>query len=167
MNNKSEWVDPFSKTQPIERAELDETEVNINLQPEEAELIRFFEEKDASAKVFWEVMWMDPDVRESFKAVGLALINMGISIADFFPGVGDAVSLLADAAKWTKFDTTPDVPKWLALGSEGIELVFGGSHLVETTGQILHDIPQIKEGANRMKIIYKMMMTHNYITTQY
>jgi hypothetical protein len=129
----------------------------INIQPEVAELTKIFTELGASNELLWKVMWADKDVRESLKATARALLNVGISIADFVPVIGDAISLLADAAKWTQFDLTPNVSKEIAVGSEGLELLSGGflpTHAIETILQIRHDAPQIKKGLKRTKKIW-------------
>ena len=102
-------------------------------------------------------MLKDEEIKESLKAVGRALLNIGISIVDFFPVIGDFISLTADVAKWTKFDITPDVSKTIAVGSEGLELVSGGvlpTHAIETIIQISHDVPKIKKGLEKTKKIW-------------
>lgn len=98
------------------------------------------------------------------------LINTGITLGDFIPIAGDAVSWGADAFKVVRrvgqrfgvdikfLDLTPDVGLLPAIGSEAFELVSFGffpSHIVETTMQLKHDLPKIKKGMAQAKEILK------------
>ncbi|MCC6710867.1 MAG: hypothetical protein IT416_00755 [Candidatus Pacebacteria bacterium] len=103
-------------------------------------------------------MLQDEKVRVALLAVTRTVLNIGISVVDVFPGIGEVVSLGADLAKLTKFDLTPDVNKGWAWGTEIIELFTGGvfpSHAIETTMQFIKDFPRIKEGAKRAKKIWE------------
>ena len=112
-------------------------------------------------------MAKDPRCQQGTMAGLRAIINGGITVGDVFPGVGDAVSWVADMLKVTSrtarrlgvtekitrlLDTTPDVSLIKALGSEGLEAVSFGffpSHGIETTYQLKYDYPRIKEGFTR------------------
>lgn len=102
-------------------------------------------------------MLRDEQVRESLAAVIRTLLNVGVSVIDAIPGIGEVVSLGVDAAKLTAFDLTPDVGIGVAWGSEILELFTGGafpSHIVETSFQFVKDYPRMKEGLNRAKEIW-------------
>ena len=59
---------------------------------------------------------------------------------------------------WEKLDPTPDVPIWIASGSEFVEFIPGGfptpTHLVESIIQFKHDLPNIKKGLEKIKEIW-------------
>jgi hypothetical protein len=96
----------------------------------------------------------DEKVREAAKAAARTAINIGITIADFVPAVGDAASWAADALKFSKYDLTPNVSKTIAIGSEAIEAMTGGvapSHAVEGLLQLRHDVPKMREGFAQLK----------------
>lgn len=128
----------------------------------------------------------DEKAREAFYAFLRTLANVGISVVDAFPGIGELPSWAADAVKflkiakaknndrkkeksedspeqeeelknfWARIDLSPDVPVWIASGSEAIDLAFASaipSHAVETVMQLKHDWPRIKEGLKRIKEI--------------
>ncbi|HEU4985166.1 MAG TPA: hypothetical protein VFT58_05950, partial [Nitrososphaera sp.] len=89
------------------------------------------------------------DVRAGAKATVRTVINLGITAADFFPGIGEAASWAADAGKFVGLDLTPNVPKWLAVGSELLEFPTAGlapSHAIETGMQLWHDRKVIRAG---------------------
>lgn len=121
----------------------------------------------------------DEETKEAFFAFVRLLINVGISAVDLVPGIGELPSWVADGIKtlkeaskigkkgakkkdpestfWAKIDPTPDVPLWIALGSESLEIPSGSafpSHAVETVIQAGHDIPKIAKGLKRIKEIY-------------
>ena len=98
------------------------------------------------------------------------LINTVITLGDFIPLAGDAVSWSADALKVVRrvgqrfgidikfLDLPPDVGLFPAIGSEAFEVVSFGffpSHIIETTMQLKHDLPKIKRGVTRAKEIWK------------
>lgn len=102
-------------------------------------------------------MLKDEKVKTALVATGRTLLNIGISIVDVVPGIGEVVSTAADLAKMTEFDLTPDVGKGVAWGSEIFEFVTGGAaptHVIETTLQLIKDVPRIKEGMVRAKAIW-------------
>lgn len=125
----------------------------------------------------------DPATKEAFFATLRTLVNIGISIIDLVPGIGELPSWVADAIKvtkeakkknfanrikgnneknpddfWQKIDPTPDVPVWIALGSEVGEAVSGTafpSHAVESTVQFAgYDLGRITAGLKRLKEIW-------------
>ncbi len=127
----------------------------------------------------------DKKAREAFYAFLRTLANLGISVADAFPGIGELPSWAADGVKflkiaraknidrkkeknkqsseqeesknfWARIDLSPDVPVWIASGSEAVDLAFGSvipSHAVETLMQLKHDWPRIKDGLEKIKEI--------------
>jgi len=102
-------------------------------------------------------MVQDEKVRTALVALTRTLLNIGISVVDVIPGIGEVVSIGADLAKLTKFDLTPDVSKGIAWGSEILELFTGGTfptHVIETTFQVIKDIPRIKVGLKKAKEIW-------------
>jgi hypothetical protein len=102
-------------------------------------------------------MVQDEKVRTALVALTRTLLNIGISVIDLIPGIGEVVSIGADLAKLTKFDLTPDVSKGIAWGSEILELFTGGvlpTHAIETTFQVIKDIPRIKVGLKKAKEIW-------------
>jgi hypothetical protein len=103
-------------------------------------------------------MLKDKKVQESLKAAVRTLANVGITLVDFIPAIGDAVSIGADLLKLTKFDITPDVSKKVAWGSEVLEIFSGGvlpTHAIEGGMQLRKDWPRFKEGAQRVREIWK------------
>ena len=102
-------------------------------------------------------LYKDPTVRDAAKALLRTVLNVGISIVDAVPGIGDFISWLADAGKISsKTDLTPDVSKFAAWGSEALELGSMGffpSHAVETVLQYRHDHARLAEGWRRVKEI--------------
>jgi len=90
-----------------------------------------------------------PEFKEGLKATARTAANIGISVADMFPGVGDAVSWLADLSKFSKTTDifTPDVSKTVAVGSEALEfasLGFLPTHAIESSMQAVKDAPRMK-----------------------
>lgn len=103
-------------------------------------------------------MLKDEKVKESLLAFTRTLLNLGVSVVDAIPGIGEVVSLGVDLAKLTKFDLTPDVSKGIAWGSEILELFTGGvmpSHIIETGFQFVKDLPRMKEGLKRAQEIWR------------
>lgn len=125
----------------------------------------------------------DPITKEAFFALLRTLINVGISVVDLVPGIGELPSWVADAIKvtkeakkksvlrrskddesksendfWQKIDPTPDVPVWIALGSEATEAVSGSvfpSHAIESSVQLIgYDLARITAGLERLKEIW-------------
>ena len=125
----------------------------------------------------------DPVAKEAFFALLRTLINVGISVVDLVPGIGELPSWVADAIKvtkeakktnlnqkisgdhseskndlWQKIDPTPDVPVWIALGSEAAELISGSafpSHAVESSVQLVgYDLARMTAGLERLKEIW-------------
>lgn len=125
----------------------------------------------------------DPIAKEAFFALIRTLINVGISVVDLVPGIGELPSWVADAIKvtkeakkkgvqqrskneksestndfWQKIDPTPDVPVWIALGSEATEAVSGSvfpSHAIESSVQLIgYDLARITAGLERLKEIW-------------
>ncbi|MFA6814321.1 MAG: hypothetical protein GX943_04040 [Candidatus Pacebacteria bacterium] len=126
----------------------------------------------------------DENCKQALYACLRTFANLGISVADTFPGLGEIPSWTADAIKflkiarakniarkkegsdgetnqelnnfWGKIDLSPDVSPWVASGSEVLEPMTGTafpSHIIETTLQLTHDWPRIKEGLRRIKEI--------------
>lgn len=113
--------------------------------------------KNHNGEFLFMTMLKDEKVKESLKAAVRTLANVGITLVDFIPGIGDVVSLGADLLKWTKFDITPDVSKEIAVGSEALEPFFGGAlptHAIEGGLQLWKDVPRLKEGMQRAKEIW-------------
>lgn len=103
-------------------------------------------------------MLKDEKVKTALLAAMRTLLNVGISVADAFPGVGEVVSTVADVAKLTPLDLSPDVSKFVAWGSEALELFTAGampSHAIETTWQFVKDVPRMKAGLERAKEIWQ------------
>lgn len=125
----------------------------------------------------------DPIAKEAFFALIRTLINVGISVVDLVPGIGELPSWVADAIKvskeakkkgiqqrsknekseptnnlWQKIDPTPDVPVWIALGSEATEALSGSvfpSHAIESSVQLIgYDLARITAGLERLKEIW-------------
>lgn len=129
------------------------------------------------------VIWKDPVTREAFWAIVRTFVNVGISVADAFPGLTEAFSWGADLIKivktirkkhveakkkqkdsgddavlnlFSKLDPSPDVGVGIATSTEVLEVFTGTafpSHIVETTLQLGHDFPRIIEGFKRLKEI--------------
>lgn len=113
--------------------------------------------KNRNGEFLFMAMLKDEKVKESLKAAVRTLANVGITLVDFIPGIGDAVSIGADLLKLTKFDITPDVSKKWAWGSEVLEPLFGGvlpTHAIEGGLQLWKDMPRLKEGMVRAKEIW-------------
>ena len=84
----------------------------------------------------------DSKVHDAAKAIMRTAVNIGVSLADTVPVIGDFISWLADSTKVFKATDvlTPDVSRWVAWGSEALEPLTGGvlpSHAIETTLQFL------------------------------
>lgn len=115
-----------------------------------------FESKQESKFLFGKMI-QDKEVKAALVALTRSLLNIGISIVDVVPGVGDVVSVGADVAKLTEFDLTPDVGKGIAWGSEILEFFTGGampSHAIETTIQMFKDVPRIVKGLKKAEKIW-------------
>jgi hypothetical protein len=128
----------------------------------------------------------DESSKQALYALLRTFANLGISVADAFPGIGELPSWAADAVKffklsraknierkkedkkksseedkeqknfWAKIDLSPDVPIWIASGFEAIDFALGTgipSHAIETTMQLKHDWPRMKEGLKKIKEI--------------
>ena len=100
----------------------------------------------------------DSKVHDAAKAIMRTAVNIGVSLADTVPVIGDFISWLADSTKVFKATDvlTPDVSRWVAWGSEALEPLTGGvlpSHAIETTLQFRHDKNRIKQGWKRVKEI--------------
>ena len=90
-------------------------------------------------------MFQSAEVRDGAAALFRTLANVGISLADTVPMVGEAVSWSADAWKYVAFftgkkriDLTPAVSKFEAVATEGLEFISMGvmpSHWYETVQQ--------------------------------
>jgi hypothetical protein len=97
----------------------------------------------------------DDEIKHAAVALGRTVMNSVITVVDLVPGVGEAVSLTADAGKFTRrFNLTPDVSRIVALGTEGFEFGTAGispTHAIETTMQIRKDVPRIRAGWQRWK----------------
>lgn len=127
------------------------------IQPKEIKKLVEPFKKGVDNKPLLKEMLKDEDIKEALNGLKRALLNIGISIADFIPGIGDAISIGADVAKLTEFDLTPDVSKAVAWGTELLEPAFAGSlpsHAIETAGQLKADIPRIKKGLAKAKKIW-------------
>lgn len=144
-------------------ANRDQTETQADLHQTEnlkvvAEGMQELFENASENKMLFSEMLKDEKVKEAIAALVRTCLNLGISLVDFIPAIGDAVSWSADLAKMTKFDVTPDVSKAVAWGSEGLEALTAGvfpSHAIEGTFQFLKDYPRIKEGIERAKEIWQ------------
>lgn len=90
-------------------------------------------------------MFQSAEVRDGAAALFRTLANVGISLTDSVPVVGDAVSWSADIWKYVAFftgkkriDLTPAVSKFEATATEGLEFISMGvmpSHWYETVQQ--------------------------------
>jgi hypothetical protein len=121
-----------------------------------------FESKQESQFLFGKMI-QDKEVRVALSALARSLLNIGISIVDVVPGIGDVISVGADVAKLTEFDLTPDVGKGIAWGSEILEFFTGGampSHAIETTIQMVKDVPRIVKGLKKAEKIWN---AHNQV----
>lgn len=103
------------------------------------------------SKTRWQRLQEDPDFKEALPALLRTCLNLGISIADFFPGAGAVPSWAADALKFSgKFDLTPSVSKKIAIGSEILDLIacdFLPTHILETILQLKReDLAKLKRG---------------------
>lgn len=101
-----------------------------------------------------ESILRDREVRAGFTALLRTGVNTGISIADFpltGMGVGEFASWGADACKIIGrqfniklLDTTPDVARWIAVGTEAGEVALGApTHLAESLLQFKADKPRM------------------------
>lgn len=116
-------------------------------------------------------LFVHEDTQKGAEATLRAVINTGISLADTIPVFGEIASWGADIAKIVedfrykrrrkeakkrgedpdlvvreKFNLTPDVPTWVAVGTEVLEFFTGGffpSHAIETTWQLAYDAKDI------------------------
>lgn len=106
----------------------------------------------------WQQLRANPEVREGTKALARTLGNAGISLADFVPGIGDAVSWGADATKlFKKTDfLTPDVKRRWAWISELLEFIpFMPTHAIEGTMQLRHDWRRMRTGLRAASTILR------------
>lgn len=108
----------------------------------------------------------DPEVYKGFVALLRTGVNLGISAADTLPGgVGEIGSWTADGCKLLAarfsipmLDTSPDVSRLIAIGSEVAEPMTGGampSHLIETSLQLRADWPRIKQALTKTRDIWQ------------
>ncbi|MBP9827559.1 hypothetical protein KBC55_00190 [Patescibacteria group bacterium] len=113
-----------------------------------------------------EKIVQDPEVYKGFVALLRTGINLGISAADTMPGgageigswTADGCKLLAARFSIPMLDTSPDVSKLVAIGSEITEPVTGGampSHLIETSLQLRADWPRIKQALIKTRDIWR------------
>lgn len=130
-------------------------------EPESSEKLERAGRFDGNVLNHWERIketWRDENVRDSLKAAGRTVANVGVSIVDMVPGAGDAVSWAADVGKLRQeTDLTPDVSKKVAWSSEALEAVTGGaapSHAIETAVQLKYDVPRMKRGYERLREIW-------------
>lgn len=110
-------------------------------------------------------LYDDPVTRKGGEALTRTAINAGIVVADVFPGVGDALSWGADAAKVvgrmfniSAIDLTPDVSAHWAVWTEVLEFCSGGlfpTHAIESSMQFKADWPRMKEGFKRAREIWQ------------
>ncbi len=123
--------------------------VNLEKEPREeggpveirGRTIRFFKTLGGAAR--------DKEAQKIFLRTG---VNAAATAAEFIPFVGNIPSWLLDFLKMFEgYDSTPDVPKWVAWGTElfeGIELSSGipvPTHAIETTMQLKVDVPRMIE----------------------
>ena len=119
-----------------------------------------FEKGINNDEILLTEMLKDEDAKEAINGLKRAALNIGISIVDVVPVIGDAISIGADIAKVTKFDLTPDASKAIAWSTELLELISGGylpTHSIETAIQLKADVPRIKKG---LKAIQKIWAAH-------
>jgi len=121
----------------------------------------------------------DPVLKEGSEAAFRTVANTLISIADLFPGIGDAASWGADVAKvysrikykkeqaeavvagkdpkkirMSKLDLTPDVSVEVAVLTELLEFVSIGflpTHAIEGGIQLYADWPKLKKAALKLR----------------
>jgi len=121
----------------------------------------------------------DPALKEGGEAAFRTFANTLVSVADLFPGVGDAVSWGADIAKvyarikykkdrvaaiatgkdpekvqMSKLDLTPDVSVEVAVLTELLEVFSIGflpTHAIEGGMQLYKDWPKLKAAAQRLR----------------
>lgn len=123
-------------------------------------------------------MLADPACREATVAFFRTCVNVGISLVDLLPVIGDSVAVGADAMKLAKrlaqfrktkrgrlllvavdqllIDLSPDVGMGVAVAGHVPNLLTGGlfpSHAVDTVAQLRYDGPRMLAGARRLREI--------------
>lgn len=116
-------------------------------------------------------LWNDETTREALWAGARTVLHAGISISDFFPGIGEVISGGADILKsmhrlgqFTEYwlgknllpvpDLSPGVSWKVAVGSEILEPFTGGlapTHLAEFYYVLRHDKPLLKAGREKWR----------------
>lgn len=133
----------------------------------EAEPFEYLAAQQAIAESKWKRLIDDENVREGASALLRTLANVGISLGDIVPGIGEAASWTADAMKVIgpklqrlgmpiNIDLTPDVSKAVALGSEALEYASFGvapTHSIETLLQMRHDVPRMRAALQTIRAI--------------
>jgi len=115
------------------------------------------------------LIWEDEEVRRAALAALRTAVNIGISLADVVPALGEFPGWVADAGKVMtavgrtfgvdlRLDLTPAVSKKVALGSELLEIptltVFPPNG-IETSLQLKADWPTLQAGFQRAKEIWQ------------
>jgi len=148
-NNNSEWrSERFGKIPEYVKSGLKDVAGRIG---------EMFQSKQESNFLLGKML-QDEKVKIALIAFARTVLNIGISVVDLVPGIGEVVSIGADLAKLTSFDLTPDDSKAWAWGSEVLELFTGGAlptHAIETTMQFVKDFPRMKAGVKRATEIWR------------